>query len=239
MRVLLLMLITLLAAGCTKQPVGAWLPEQATTTPGAESLEVIPPPENAILPKMTFPLYVQDAQGRETEPITLVVAATEAQLAGAFEKAGWVAAEPLSEDAIARARTAQRWNEPYPNAPVAPLYYWGREQDAAWQRPGRSYAERVRVRVWRSETQDAEGRWLFALNVAEDAGFLLVPSHGLPIHHMLSTVDAATQTLIADFTKTGLIRQQYMLYGIGVNSGFRTAAGEPYKTSGYVHVLEF
>jgi len=234
MRLLLMIAIALMAAGCTKHPVGAWVP-----VPPAVSAEAITPPADAALPKMTFPLHAEDAQGRAAEPITMIVAATEVQLVEAFAKAGWVAAEPVTPESTARMRTAQLWNDAYPSAPVAPLYYWGREQDAAWQRPGATVASRVRVRVWRSEEQDSEGRWLYALNVAQDEGFLTVPEYGLPIHHMLPKVDDATDILIADLAEAGMIDHQYLLRGIGPNQGFRTTAGEPYQTAGWVRVLEF
>ncbi len=234
MRLLLMIAIALFATGCAKQPVGAWVP-----VPPAVSAEHIAPPADAALPKMTFPLHAEDAQGRKAEPITMVVAATEAQLVEAFTKAGWVNAEPVTPESTARLRTAQLWKEAYPSAPVAPLYYWGREQDAAWQRPGATVASRVRVRVWRSEEKDADGRWFWALNVAQDEGFITVPELGLPLHHMLPNVDDAADILVADLAEAGVIDRQYLLHGIGPNLGFRTTAGEPYQTAGWVRVLEF
>jgi len=240
MRLLLMIAIALFATGCAKQPVGAWVPVPPAVSPEVIAPPgLIAPPADAALPRMTFPLHAEDAQGRAAEPITMVVAATEAELADAFAKAGWVSAEPVTPESTERLRTAQLWKEAYPTAPVAPLYYWGREQDAAWQRPGATVADRVRVRVWRSDSQDAEGRWLFALNVAQDAGFLLVPDHGLPLHHLDPKVDDANDALIADLAEAGVIARQYLLHGIGPNLGFRTTAGEPYQTAGWVHVLEF
>jgi hypothetical protein len=233
MRLLLMIAIALMATGCAKHPVGAWQPE-----PPAVSSEIAPPPADASLPRMTFPLHATDAQGRDAEPITMVVAATEAQLIEAFDKAGWMAADPVTPESTERMRTAQIWSDAYPNAPVAPLFYWGREQDAAWQRPGATVASRVRVRVWRSEEQDEQGRWLWALNVAQDEGFIGLPQFGLPVHHMLPSVDDANDILLTDLSKADVTSRQYLLAGIGPNMGFRTASGDPYGTAGWVRVLE-
>lgn len=233
MRLLLMIAIALFATGCAKHPVGAWQPE-----PPAVSSEVAPPPADASVPKMTFPLHAKDAQGRDAEPITMIVAATDAQLVEAFSKAGWVIAEAATPENLERMRTAQRWKDAYPNAPVSPLYYWGREQDLAWQRPGSTVSSRTRVRVWRSDEQDAQGRWLYAVNVAQDEGFIGVPQFGMPLHHMLPNVDDARDSLIADLTKADVSNRMYLLTGIGPNIGFHTASGDPYQTAGWVTVLE-
>ncbi|MNT73483.1 hypothetical protein D3C72_2121920 [compost metagenome] len=96
----------------------------------------------------------------------------------------------------------------------------------------------MRVRVWRSDEQDAQGRWLYALNVAQDEGFIGVPQDGMPLHHMLPNVDDARDSLIADLTQADVSNRQYLLTGIGPNIGFWTASGDPYKTAGWVTVLE-
>lgn len=234
MRLLLMIVIALMATGCAKHPVGAWQP-----VPPAIASEIIPPPADASVPRMTFPHHALDAAGRKSEAITLIVAATEQQLVDAFAKAGWVTAEPATPENVEKMRAAMRWSDAYPSAPVAPLYYWGREQDAAWQRPGDTVASRVRVRVWRSEERDDAGRWLWALNVAQDQGFITLPHSGLPIHHMLPNVDDATDRLIDDLMAADVPSRQYVLTGIGPNLGFRTASGDPYQTAGWVRVLEF
>lgn len=233
MRLLLTIAIALMATGCAKHPVGAWQPE-----PPAVSSELVAPPADAVVPRMTFPLHTVDAQGRDAEPITMVMAATEASLVDAFSKAGWVAAEAVTPESTERMRTAQIWSDAYPNAPVAPLYYWGREQDAAWQLPGTTVASRLRVRVWRSDEQDEQGRWIWALNVAQDEGFITAPQSGLPIHHMLPNVDDANDRLLEDLVTAGVASRQYLLRGIGPNIGFRTASGDPYQTAGWVRVIE-
>lgn len=230
---LLLIMIALIATGCTKHPVGAWQP-----TPPERSAEVIPPPADAVVPRMTFPLHAEDAQGRKAEPITMLVAATEAGLVEAFAQAGWVLADALTPETTEKMRAAQAWSDRYPSAPIAPLFYWGREQDAAWQRPGDTVASRVRVRVWRSETQDEQKRWIWALNVAQDDGFIAAPEGELPIHRLHPNLDDARDILVADLTKTGLPTREYLLMGIGPNEGFRTAAGTPYQTAGWVKVVE-
>ncbi len=234
MRLLLLIVIALMATGCAKLPVGAWQP-----VPPELASEVTPPPVGAVFPRMTFPHHAEDAQGHAAEPITMVVAAHETQLVDAFAKAGWVAAEALTPQSMERMRTAQAWSDAYPNAPLTPLYYWGREQDAAWQRPGATAASRIRVRVWRSDERDEKGRWLWALNVAQDEGYIGLPHSGTPVHHMLPNVDDANDSLLEDLAKAGAPTAQYLLAGIGPNMGFRTASGDPYQTAGWVRVIEF
>ncbi len=233
MRLLLMIVIALMATGCAKHPVGAWQP-----APPELSSEIVPPPADAAVPRMTFPHHTVDAEGNTAEPITMIVAATEAQLVDTFAKAGWVMADAMTPESIERMRTAQIWSDAYPNAPIAPLYYWGREQDAAWQRPDTTVANRIRVRVWRSDEKDEQGRWLWALNVAQDEGFIGVPKLGMPIHRMLPNVDDANDILLEDLTKADVTSRQYLLTGIGPNLGFRTASGSFYKTAGWVRVIE-
>lgn len=234
MRLIVLLLMAVLLVGCGKHPVGAWKPVPPEVTP-----EIIPPPPDARFPRMIFPHHAKDASGRNAEPITLIVAADEVQLASAFEKAGWMAAEAVTPESIEKLRIAQAWSDSYPSAPVAPLFYWGREQDAAWQRPGTSVTNRYRVRVWRSEDRGDNGQWLWALNVAHEDGIGSVPNEGLPLHRVHPDMDRARDVLVQDLAKTGVLRREYLLEGIGPNPGFQTAAGDPYYTGGMIRVLEF
>jgi hypothetical protein len=230
---LLLMVLLLLSTGCAKHPVGAWQP-----APPAIADTIVPPPPEASVPRMTFPHRTLDASGKPAEPITMIVAAHEETLVNAFSQAGWVHAEAITPESSERLRIAHAWSDAYPNAPVSPLTYWGREQDAAWQRPGATAQSRIRVRVWRSEEQDASGRWLWALNVGQESGFTHVPQEGMPVYHLLPDLDAARDALARDLTKTGQVKSQYLLEGIGDKVGFRTASGETCWTAGWVRVLE-
>lgn len=248
MRLIVTILIALCASGCTKHALGAWVnvpqeaqsPQQPDGPSGStEAVDPLAPPPDASFPRMSIPLHAKDPLGNPAEPITLVVVAGEAALVSAFASAGWLVADPLTPENTQRMRSAQTWSEPYPQAPIAPLTYWGREQDAAWQLPGSTVANRSRVRVWRSEERDAKDDWIWALNVAQDDGFIGVPTVGIPVHHMRPDLDDATARLAEALTQSGAVRRQYRVMGIGPNLGFRNAYGEPYRTAGWVHVLEF
>jgi len=110
---------------------------------------------NRILTSIYVPDYfigrTRTSDGLLGDPVNLAFIGTGEQLATAFEKAGWVRADPVDLRSSLRIVAAVLTRRSYPEAPVSPLLMFGRGQDAAYQQevdgtPG----QRHHLRVWKT-----------------------------------------------------------------------------------------
>lgn len=111
------------------------------------------------LNRMLAAVYVPDyfigrtrtSDGLLGDPLNLAVRGSGEQLATAMRHAGWVLADPVdlrSSIGIVRSTLTRR---SYAQAPVSPLYLFGRAQDAAYQQEVEGNpAQRHHVRFWRT-----------------------------------------------------------------------------------------
>lgn len=100
-------------------------------------------------PVKHLPLYCVTPDGFASDPLNIGVIGTRGQLVTAMEQAGWYVADPHRGQYLVRhvLSTVLGWS--YPNAPVSPLYLFGRRQDIAFEIPIEGSAgNRHHVRFW-------------------------------------------------------------------------------------------
>jgi hypothetical protein len=96
-----------------------------------------------------IPQVTRTADGMPADPVNIILIGSGENLIKAFEKAGWVRAEPLSFKTAWKMATAYTFNRPYPDAPFSSYYLFGRRQDYGFQEPiGRSPRSRHHIRFW-------------------------------------------------------------------------------------------
>jgi len=110
---------------------------------------------NRILATIYVPDYfigrTRTSDGLLGDPLNLAVRGTAEQLATVMKRAGWTLADPVDLSSSAKIVAATLARRSYPEAPVSPLFLFGRAQDAAYQQevdgnPG----QRHHVRFWRT-----------------------------------------------------------------------------------------
>jgi hypothetical protein len=85
------------------------------------------------------------------DPLNLAFRGTDHQLSTAFQRGGWIMADPIGLASSARIVTSTLKGKSYPEAPVSPLMLFGRPQDAAFQQEvSGNPAQRHHVRLWRT-----------------------------------------------------------------------------------------
>ncbi|QIK63400.1 hypothetical protein G7068_09460 [Leucobacter viscericola] len=85
------------------------------------------------------------------DPINLAVLGDDAQLHAAMERAGWIRADPITLQSSWRIITATLNRRSYDEAPVSPLFLFGRVHDFAYQQEvAGNPAKRHHVRFWRT-----------------------------------------------------------------------------------------
>jgi hypothetical protein len=107
-----------------------------------------------ILTEIYVPDYfigrARTSDGLLGDPINLALLGSEAQLDDAMREAGWTRADDVTARSSRRIITSTLLRRSYDEAPVSPLFLFGRQQDVAYQQEVKGNpAKRHHVRFWR------------------------------------------------------------------------------------------
>jgi hypothetical protein len=183
------------------------------------------------------PMVTLTADHIPGDPMNVRLVGSRAEVADAMAAAGWSPADPVTLRSSLEIAGSVVFDRPYPDAPVSPLFYDGREEDLAFEKPdGTSADRRHHVRLWLVLQAGRAGRpvWLGSASFDQSAGF----SHdtGQITHHIAPDIDAERDLLIADLTAAGWIEESHEAPGIGPTMSGRNGGGDRYFTDGEVAV---
>jgi LssY C-terminus len=189
-----------------------------------------PHPALVGLPKVTH-----NADGIPADPLNVALVGAEAELVAAMLAADWHPADAITLRSSLKIAESVVFHRPDPDAPVSPLYVFGRKQDLAFEQDvGGSADRRHHVRWWRAEPLDAAGRplWIGDATFDRDAGI----SHltGQITHHIAPDLDAERDQLMTDLDHAGQLAGHYEWPGIGATQDGRNAGGDRYYTDGVI-----
>ena len=188
-----------------------------------------------------LPCCTTDKEGTEFgDPINLVIIGNFRDIAAAFARRGWLPAEETYSTAVWKTIKSFLFGSRYRYSPVSPLYFFGRHQDFARQKPRHNIHERNHLRLWYSAMR-YQGRPVFVGQVSRDIGVRFTTKTWPPVTHKIDPdIDEARHALVED-----LIFSQ-MLAKVGWVKGVEPArpskprtnlTGDPYFTYGYRTVL--
>jgi hypothetical protein len=155
-----------------------------------------------------------------------------------MREAKWYAADPITWRSSLEISGSVLLDRPYPSAPVSALFYDGRREDFAFEKPvGGSADRRHHIRLWKVLDHGDENRpvWLGAATF--DRGVGLSRYTGAVTHHIAPDVDAERALLAADLETAGMIEARYQITGTGPTLLGRNGEGDPYHTDGEVWML--
>jgi hypothetical protein len=182
------------------------------------------------------PMITRTAQGIPGDPLNVGLAGSRDDVVRAMHAAGWFPADPVTLKTSIEIIGSVLLNRPYTSAPVSPLYYAGRKQDFAFEKPsGKSADRRQHVRFWQVLERGEEGRPVFLGAATFDAGVGLSHYTGAVTHRIAPDVDAERDGLIADLVKAELVETLYQITGIGPTLNGRNGEGDRYFTDGEIH----
>lgn len=185
-----------------------------------------------------LPMVTATAQGILGDPINIGVVGSKTDILCAMGKAGWVPADPVTFKSSLEISESVALDRPYPKAPVSNLYYTGRHQDLAFEKPaGGSADQRHHLRLWEVLKDGNEGRpvWLGAVTFDRSVGFSRYT--GEVTHHIGPDIDLDRALIEADLQKAGMIAARYQVTGIGPTLRGRNGGGDLYFTDGEVWVM--
>lgn len=172
------------------------------------------------------------AQDLPADPINLRLTGDEPFILCAFKRAGWSRSDDLSLSSGARIASTVLSHQPYPSAPVSPLYFQDRQQDLAFElEEGASAKKRHHVRLWHIDSRD----WLAAASFDKGVGLSL---YTLQItHHIGPDVDAERRRVGDLIIAAGGRAAGDLASGITTAKRHRNGGGDHYTTNGSVLAL--
>lgn len=185
-----------------------------------------------------LPMVTTTAQGIPGDPINVGMVGSTKDIVCAMREAGWYAADPVTWKSSIEISGSVLLDQPYPRAPVSPLYYAGRSEDLAFEKPvGKSADQRHHIRLWMVLKDGEEGRpvWLGAATFDRSVG--LSRYTGAITHHIAPDIDLDRDLIEASLQAAGMITAHYQVMGIGPTLLGRNGGGDSYFTDGEVWVL--
>jgi hypothetical protein len=185
-----------------------------------------------------LPMVTRTAQGIPGDPINVGLIGDNLDVLCAMQAAGWYPADPVTFRSSIEIAGSVLLDRPYRDAPVSNLYYLGRHEDLAFEKPvGGSADHRHHVRFWKVLGQGQEKRpvWLGAVTFDKSVGVSRYT--GAITHHIDADIDRERSLLAVDLESADMVDAKYQVTGIGPTVAGRNGGGDPYYTDGEVWIL--
>ena len=171
------------------------------------------------------------------DPLNVGLVGNDEDVVRAMNTAGWFAADAVTLRSSVEIVGSVVLDRPYRNAPVSPLYYLGKKQQYAFEKPaGRSADRRNHVRFWKALEKGDDGRPVWLGSATFDRGVGLSHDTGQVTHHIAANIDAERDLLMADLRAARVVGSFFQISGIGPTLFGRNGGGDPYYTDGEIHV---
>ncbi len=167
------------------------------------------------------------------DPLNVGLVGSRAAVVRALTASGWDPADPVTLRTSLEIAGSVLRDKPYPDAPVSPLFVFGRQQDLAFERPaGASPKQRHHVRFWEVPGLGRTGAPLWIGAITFDRSVGLSHTTGQITHHIGPDVDRERDDLMAGLSEHGWLVQLYQVTGVGATLLGRNGGGDPYYTDG-------
>lgn len=185
-----------------------------------------------------LPMVTTTAQGIPGDPINVGLVGSAKDVLCAMREAGWYAADPITWKSSLEISGSVLLDQPYPRAPVSPLFYAGRREDLAFEKPvGKSADQRNHVRLWMVLKDGEEGRPVWLGSATFDRSVGLSHYTGAITHHIAPDIDLERKLIETSLQDAGMISARYQVMGLGPTLLGRNGGGDSYFTDGEVWVM--
>ena len=188
-----------------------------------------------------LPCCTTDKEGKEFgDPLNLVIVGDFYNLASAFVRRGWVPAEETYSSAVWKTIKSYFFGSRYRYSPVSSLYFFGRHQDLARQKPRHDIHERNHLRLWYTPMR-FEGKPVFVGQISRDIGVHFTSETWPPVTHKIDPdIDEARNSVIEDLLFSYTVSYVGFVKGVGrvtPSKPRKNLTGDPYFTDGFRAVI--
>jgi hypothetical protein len=185
-----------------------------------------------------LPMVTLTAQGIPGDPINVGLVGDAKDVLCAMQAAGWYPADPVTLRSSIEIAGSVLLDRPYRDAPVSPLYYLGRREDLAFEKPvGSSADHRHHVRFWKVLEAGEEKRPVWLGDATFDRSVGVSHYTGAITHHIDADIDAERKLIASDLEAAGMVEARYRVTGVGPTLAGRNGGGDLYYTDGEVWIL--
>jgi hypothetical protein len=182
-------------------------------------------------------MITRTAAGIPGDPINVGLVGSREDVLCAMNAASWYPADPITLRSSIEIVGSVLLDRPYRDAPVSHLYYNGRRQDLAFEKPaGTSADRRHHVRFWHVLDRGQEGRAVWLGAVTYDRGVGLSRDDGRVTHHIGPDIDAERNLLTSDLKAARVVKTIYEVTGIGPTVNGHNGEGDIYYTDGDIKI---
>jgi hypothetical protein len=183
-------------------------------------------------------MVTRTAQGIPGDPINVGLIGDEKEVLCAMNAAKWYPADPVTFKSSVEIAGSVLLDRAYPDAPVSNLFYLGRREDLAFEKPsGTSADRRHHVRFWKALDRGEENRPVWLGAVTYDKGVGVSHFTGAITHHIDPDLDSEREKLARDLEDAGMVTAKYQATGVGLTLAGRNGGGDLYYTDGEVWIL--
>ncbi|OKO89440.1 hypothetical protein AC629_06285 [Bradyrhizobium sp. NAS80.1] len=185
----------------------------------------------------SLPMVTRTASGIPGDALNVGLVGSKEDVLRAMRAAGWFPADPITLRSSIEIVGSVVLDRPYRDAPVSPLYFEGKKEELAFEKPdGRSADRRHHVRFWQVLDKGTEGRPVWLGSVTFDRGVGLSHDTGQVTHHIAPDIDAERDLLMQDLREAGMVQNFFQVSGTGPTLLGRNGEGDPYYTDGEIDV---
>ncbi|MGY4401842.1 LssY C-terminal domain-containing protein [Bradyrhizobium sp. USDA 3315] len=184
-----------------------------------------------------LPMVTRTGDGIPGDALNVGLVGSRNDVLRAMHSAGWYPADPITLRTSIEIVGSVVLDRPYHDAPVSPLYYEGKKEQLAFEKPeGKSADRRHHVRFWQVLDKGTEGRPVWLGSVTFDRGVGLSHDTGQVTHHIAPDIDAERDGLMRDLRDAGMVQYFFQISGTGPTLFGRNGEGDPYYTDGEIDV---
>jgi hypothetical protein len=184
-----------------------------------------------------LPMLTRTGQGIPGDPINVGLVGTRNDVLCAMHAASWYPADPITLRSSLEIVGSVVLDRPYRDAPVSNLFYQGRREDLAFEKPeGASADRRHHVRFWQALDQGEEGEPVWLGSATFDRGVGFNHYNGQVTHHIAPNIDAERDRLTDDLRAVKVVKATYEVSGIGPTLNGRNGEDDPYYTDGEIEI---
>lgn len=185
----------------------------------------------------SLPMLTRTSDDIPGDPLNVGLVGDGEDVVRAMTAAGWFAADAVTLRSSIEIVGSVVLDRPYRDAPVSPLYYLGKKEQYAFEKPaGKSADRRNHVRFWMALEKGNDGRPVWLGSATFDRGVGLSHDTGQVTHHIAANIDAERDLLMADLRAARVVSKSFQISGIGPTLFGRNGGGDPYYTDGEIHV---
>jgi hypothetical protein len=185
----------------------------------------------------SLPMVTRTASDIPGDAINVGLVGSKEDVLHAMHAAGWFPADPITLRTSLEIVDSVMLDRPYHDAPVSPLFYQGKKEELAFEKPeGKSADRRHHVRFWQVLDKGTNDRPVWLGSITFDRSVGLSRDTGQVTHHIAPDMDAERDLLMHDLRDAGMVENFFQISGTGPTLFGRNGEGDPYYTDGEIDV---